>query len=601
MPVLFNTIMMMIVLLVNAIFSTGAAETITMNTDEDYEGNVRVCDEKNRTELECSHLHRCCEWNNETDVCVTLTAVGNELYCAYDMEDIDKHNPEHTQDNQTDDEQCDESKCVTHHNYNFESAFNCYTGTDKCGRYYSPICADGYLPRIIVEQTAGIMPVDVVYDDGNENEIRYVNTTSHGGDHDNNTTESWQYFTCCPPILDGFHNDTILRRHCSNPVVEHNTTHTSACKANAIQPHARQMKDSLASVYDAKEDLVTFNNVKSFICCDTIIEINNSSSNNSTIQFLDDIECVPYFSSIYREATIHPNRFGQLYPVFCYDPEPGFRYPNYYSNGGGVINTYECCKTSNETILPCIEDTAFYATLIPQIILSALAGVLCTILVMALLLPLIEHLKEQARNGPSRTATISSASAQSTGNFSTYNMYLLYLALPDLALNVYILWMYCGYANQKFDPYFSGIVIANVANTGYNFENAFIGACSTANLYYNCVVSYSVFKLLRSTSQLVRHKPPTLTRITLEAALVYGFSIIIFCTIFFLDEAAMKQVEQLNYRMNATLSKILFFVGLIVAYIIPIGIFFSILIIIKVQHYTPALTGREKELVSKCV
>ena len=596
MPVLFNNIIvMMVVVLWNAV---DPVTPVTIKPNEE-DGTVRVCDEKNRTELECFHLPRCCEWNNETDVCVPSTVVGNELYCSDDMEDENKTNPEHTQDNTTNDEQCDESKCVTHHHYSFESALNCYTGTDKYGWYYSPMCADGYLPRIIVEHTEGM--IDVVYDDGNEDEIRYVNTTSHGGDHDNNTIESWQYFTCCPPILAGFHNDTSFRRHCSNPVVEHNTTHTSACIANATQPHARQMKDYFASEYDAEEDLVTYNNVKSFICCDTIIE-----NNNSTIQFLDDIECVPYLNNNYREATIQPNDYGQLYPVFCYDPEPGFRYPKpgfrdpkYYSNGGGA--TYECCKTADEAMPPFIEDAAFYATLIPQIILSALAGVLSAILIVALLIPLIKYLNEQARNGSSRTATISSASAQSTGNFSTYNIYLLYLALPDLALNVYILWMYCGYANQKIDPNFSGIVIANVVNTGYSFENALIGACSTANLYYNCVVSYSVFKLLRSTSQLVRHKPPTLTRATLEAAGVYGFSIIIFCSIFFMDEAASKQIVQLNYRTYATLTKTHFFTGLVVAYIIPIGIFFSILIIIKVQHYTPALTGRERELVSKCV
>ena len=590
MPVLFNNIIvMMVVVLWNAVDPVTAV-TIKPN-EEEYDGTVRVCDEKNRTELECFHLPRCCEWNNETDVCVPLGVVGNELYCSDGMEDADKHNPEHTQDNPTNDEQCDESKCVTHHDYSFVSAFNCYSGTDKYGRYYSPMCADGYLPRIIVEQTAGM--IDVVYDDDNEDCIPFVNLTSHGGDHDNNNTESWQYFTCCPPILAGFHNDTIFRRHCSNPVVEHNTTCTSACKANATQPHARQMKDYFASEYDAEEDLVTYNNVKSFICCDTIIE-----NNNITIQFLDDIECVPYLNNNYREATIQPNRFGELHPAFCNDPEPGFQYPKYISNGGG---TYECCKTADEAMPPFIEDAAFYATLIPQIILSALAGVLSAILIVALLIPLIKYLNEQARNGSSRTATISSASARSTSNFSTNNIYLLYLALPDLALNVYILWMYCGYANQKFDPKFSGIVVVDLMNTGYAFENALIAACSTANLYYNCVVSYSVFQLLRSTSQLVRHKPPTLKRVTLEAAGVYGLSIIIFCAIFFLDEAAFKQIEQLNYRKYTKLMKIHFFVGLLVGFIIPIGIFFSILGIIKVRNYTPALAGRERELVSKYV
>ena len=599
-----GVMMLTLVVVWNAVH-TEAAATLPPNTaEENLDGPVRGCDEPNRTERDCAQYPRCCEWNPDTDVCGTLTTfVGNELFCSdareeeKEEEDANDH-PEHTPpQNRTDEEQCDESKCVTQHHYSFESALNCYTGTDKYGEYYTPMCAEGYRPRILVDPDDDSLPVDVVYNTGTEE--RDIS-------RDINTTESWQYFTCCPPrlLLDGGKtNATRLRRHCSNPVVvEHNTTMshtTSACQGTTtMQPHVRHMQDHLHWDYNSKAALfITYTTVAAYICCDTMLDNNSSNNNNNiTIQFLDDIECVPYNNKNYREAKITPNRYAGLHPIFCDDPEPGFHYPKYSSNGGGT--TYECCTTANKAIPPFIKDTAFYATVIPQIILSALAGLVCTILSIALLIPLIQQWQDHARTGSSTTTMASSASAHGTGNFSPYNMYLIYLTLPDLALNVYLLWMYCGYAHQTFDPHFSGIVIAGFANTGYALENAMIVACSTANLYYNGVVAYSVFKLLRNTSRLVRHTPPSLTRVTFEAAGVYGFSILIFCVIFFLDEAVLQHFFE--HRDFDTLFVTEFYLGLIVAYIIPIGIFFSILIVIKVQNYMPALTGRERELVRKC-
>ena len=53
--------------------------------------------------------------------------------------------------------------------------------------------------------------------------------------------------------------------------------------------------------------------------------------------------------------------------------------------------------------------------------------------------PLVAHLKEPSKN-----------------NYSSYTLYLVYLAIPDLALNFYILVMYSSYVNQVYNPYFNG-------------------------------------------------------------------------------------------------------------------------------------------------
>jgi hypothetical protein len=59
--------------------------------------------------------------------------------------------------------------------------------------------------------------------------------------------------------------------------------------------------------------------------------------------------------------------------------------------------------------------------------------------------------------------------------------------------------MYSSYVNQKHNNEFYGTIIWNKNHgfmSGYPFEGAFILACSTSNLYLNCIVAYELYKLL---------------------------------------------------------------------------------------------------------
>ena len=98
--------------------------------------------------------------------------------------------------------------------------------------------------------------------------------------------------------------------------------------------------------------------------------------------------------------------------------------------------------------------------------LSSIAVISCTILIVALLIPLWLHWKVQsaATNVPVSTTRaentrLQQAAAAST--YSSYNLYLVFHAIPDFILNLYLLGMYGSYANQKYTPTFSGIIIIN--------------------------------------------------------------------------------------------------------------------------------------------
>ena len=478
---------------------------------------------------------------------------------------------------------CDESLCISN-SRTFNGSFSCYTDSSSD----SPMmCADGYIPQIIQKEAS----------------FRIVN---HNDDDDKISITDWDYFTCCPPNMS---SDVNITRHCSDPIIhKSNNSEAAVCTDNTSQPHLRQMKTSKLMIHGYPGDIP-------FVCCDSKIM--------TTTNFLNITECLPYTNhENYNSGIVIPNEFGYIVPRRCDHSETGYIYPNY--TAGDLF--YECCN-SDEHVGPYTVDSAFKGTVYPQIILSFLASTLCTILILALLVPLVKHLRQQYSR---TTGTPTSASTRT--EFSSYNLYLLYLALPDLILNAYLFVIYISYAMEIYNPDFHGETVAYF-NKGWAFEGAFIiryvvntllldhiyflrwstklfyysllkilsDSASTANLYLNCVISYELFILLRNNDRIVRHKPPTFKRVSLQAAGVYFFSIVIFCIEYFVylkDWEECKHDEGCKYQKMLRIPNAFLWPSIVVTYIIPISFFFSVSITIKCRKYLPSLTRKWKELVS---
>ena len=332
------------------------------------------------------------------------------------------------------------------------------------------------------------------------------------------------------------------------------------------RPYPRQMKNY--KKYWNNEE------VESYICCDSII--NNDGKH--TTNFLNITECVPYHNNNYGE--INRNKYGNIILIntYCEDSENGFQYAN---------ENYECCKTE-QGIKYFIPDRQFKATVYPMIILSTIAVIACTLLMVALLIPLWLHwrVKQAALNVPVSTTRatyrrLKEAAAAST--YFSYNLYLVFLAFPDFILNLYLLIMYGSYANQKYSPKHNGLIINSIYDDDGRENAAFILACSTANLYLNCVVSYEMLLLLRNNNQVVTHNPPSLLKVTLQAVGVYLFSIIVFLIHFFVGQAGYSGIN--------------LFLSVFLTYVFPIGFFFYIWITIKCRNYLPSVTESTKQLV----
>ena len=77
------------------------------------------------------------------------------------------------------------------------------------------------------------------------------------------------------------------------------------------------------------------------------------------------------------------------------------------------------------------------------------------------------------------------------------------------------------------------------------------------------------------------------------------FSIVVFAINITLDKVAIEQKYiEYDFGKGDQISLLILICNILVTYIIPIGFFFYVWIIIKIRNYLPSVSGREKELVS---
>eukprot|EP00536_Pseudo-nitzschia_multiseries_P004573 jgi/Psemu1/10254/gm1.10254_g len=100
--------------------------------------------------------------------------------------------------------------------------------------------------------------------------------------------------------------------------------------------------------------------------------------------------------------------------------------------------------------------------------------------------------------------------------YSTYNLYLAYLSASDLIFKAFLLYLVFGY---KRTNQFNKI-------HDHDHDHAMSIFCVTANLYTNAFLAYEIYMLLLNSSRLIRHKPPSIGKVTTQAMISYGCGIV---------------------------------------------------------------------------
>ena len=495
-------------------------------------------------------------------------------------------------------DQCDESKCVSYIDLNGSNttSYECYANS----AWIHMACSDGYTPRIVDS-------VPVIIDT-----MRMGTYTV--------PDVPYNYFTCCPPDLPKKVNVT---RHCSNPTTsfyqgtdgDNNNNSSSNSSSSSSSSSTIHCKDKNRPY---PRQMASWGERESFLCCDSILEYTTANNQEATnANYLNDTQCVPFIDKRFI-SSVSINLYGNIQPITC-DANQGiysnFRFPQKIEkNNSYGTYVYECCKTGT-TLPPFIEDYAFNTSIYPQIIISSIAVCSCTLLILALIIPLFLYLKKRAEralytstmidiSAPHSTCTSTTTSRDRAHQplpeppYNSFVLYLVYLALPDLMLNMYYIIMYSRYANQKYHPHnINSAIIYNGSILIRPFESSFVMACLTADLYLNCVVSNEILTLLRDSYNVTRYNSPSYFKVSLQAATVCIFSILVFVIHYFIGRAQEKAYEIGDFGQYTYLANVNFYWSIVISYIFPMIFFGYVWVTIWCRGYMKSAAGKMKQLV----
>jgi len=261
------------------------------------------------------------------------------------------------------DARCDESKCVSYGLRGASNSFTCYSD----GFFFPMMCAHGYTPRIVDAEPILTLLVP------QRGTISKTTTTM-------NHPVPYQYYTCCPPGITP--NNFTVSRHCSNSSSIITNDANIAEEADLINNSTTICEDEKRP-YPRK--MANFGKREPFVCCDSIIE----PKDNKTIDFVDEIECVPFINENYLPAIVG-NLYGLILPISCNNKGiyGEFQFPRMLDKTNDYsIYQYECCKSGSKTP-PFLQDATFKRSVYPQIAVSIISVISCMVLIIALLIPL---------------------------------------------------------------------------------------------------------------------------------------------------------------------------------------------------------------------
>ena len=254
------------------------------------------------------------------------------------------------------------------------------------------------------------------------------------------------------------------------------------------------------------------------------LPVNLTLEGNST--FLENIECVPYYklnaTGYYPALLPQEQEIGWILPLECEIAE--FPVPRLLNS-----SSYECCKIGTLPQQRYYTNDDFYATVSIELVAYSLAAIASALIAVGLLAPLLSDLLNQRQGGTSKRKSLKRSKsrrilAPAKPRYSTYNLYLVYLAIPDLMYALLRIWIDCCMLTQRSIP--KGWENGRYFGSSSSWPSIFRLAYLMANLVMNAVISYEVLVLLRSSRAVQRIKQPSLKRANLQGLAVYVLSLI---------------------------------------------------------------------------
>eukprot|EP00531_Pseudo-nitzschia_arenysensis_P000676 CAMPEP_0116145194 /NCGR_PEP_ID=MMETSP0329-20121206/16447_1 /TAXON_ID=697910 /ORGANISM="Pseudo-nitzschia arenysensis, Strain B593" /LENGTH=958 /DNA_ID=CAMNT_0003640751 /DNA_START=552 /DNA_END=3428 /DNA_ORIENTATION=- len=164
-----------------------------------------------------------------------------------------------------------------------------------------------------------------------------------------------------------------------------------------------------------------------------------------------------------------------------------------------------------------VEEVDFFPLAATQVFVSLVAAFFSLATILAMTLPLLKKRRRKRA--------------------STYNLYLVFLALPDLIYNVFLAYLFITY-----EEWITIIVPGEIPWIDHPYDLALFATCAAANLYMNAIIALEILKLLRNSKRRRRSKAPSLKKASVQALCTY----IVGATIFAVDYNADKIKDKIS-------------------------------------------------------
>lgn len=128
--------------------------------------------------------------------------------------------------------------------------------------------------------------------------------------------------------------------------------------------------------------------------------------------------------------------------------------------------------------------------------------------------------------------------------YSTYNLYLASIALPDLIFSAYIVGVFVvwdGMANERIKPDQPKWISSHMLG------DAISDMCMPMNLFINMFVVYEIYVLLLRSSRLRRAHPPTIFKVFLQTLVAYSGGILAFVTMYLMKKEKKDKIIALVF------------------------------------------------------
>ena len=156
-----------------------------------------------------------------------------------------------------------------------------------------------------------------------------------------------------------------------------------------------------------------------------------------------------------------------------------------------------------------------------QIAVSSIAAFLSLSTILAMTLPLFKKRRREKA--------------------STYNLYLVFMAAPDLIYNLFLVFLFV-----EFDKLTCTRKATGFPRINHGFDLAFFIGCAVASLYINATIAYEILKLLRNSKKRKRSQAPTLKKASMQAGFFYAVGI----TVALLDVYCGDDLKELPSWVN---------------------------------------------------